>query len=344
MARSKRPISARAAPLKVIRPVPLESSTRSDRAFGRRCILAAAILWSLSGAFAKGLTDLDGGTIAFYRGLFAGLALLPIVRPIHWRFQPSMIPLMISFAAMTGLFLSAMKATTAANTIFLQYSSAIWAVPLSLLFLGERPDRRSLWSIAIASLGIVLIVALGGGGGPNDSLGIVLALGSGVAYAGVAVGFRRLRGVDAMWLSAVNNLGGALVLGAFLLAVSGSIARPTLPQAGALFLFGIVQMAIPYVLFARGLRDVPAPEAGLIALIEPLLNPLWVLLFIGERPADATLIGGAFLLAGVALRYVPLTRSRPTNLPADRDGTLLNPSRPTAPNDLGPPDRPPSGP
>lgn len=305
--------------------MPPESSSQSDRAFGRRCIVAAAVLWSLSGVFTKGLTGLDGGSIAFYRGLFAGLVLLPMVRPSKWQFRRSMIPLLIAFGAMTGLFIGAMKATTAANTIFLQYSSAIWAVPLSLLLLKERPDRRSLWSIGVAGFGILLIVVLGGGGGPNDPLGIALALGSGVAYATVAVGLRSLRGLDPMWLSAVNNLGGAVVVGCWLLAVSGAIPLPTAPQSAALFLFGVVQMAIPYVLFARGLRDVPAPEAGLIALIEPLLNPLWVFLFIGERPEEATLIGGAFLLAGVTLRYVPIRGRRPTitpSPPGDRTGPL----------------------
>ncbi len=291
--------------------MPLESSSRSDRAFGRRCILAAAVLWSLSGVFTKSLAGLDAGTIAFFRGLFAGLALLPLVRRANMQLRAPMIPLVITFAAMTGLFIAAMKATTAANTIFLQYSSSLWAVPLSLVFLREWPDRRSLWCIGVAAFGIALIVVRGGGGGPNDSLGIAMALGSGVGYAGVAVGLRSLRGLDPMWLSSVNNLGGALVLGLVLLMVSGSIPLPTWPQAGALLLFGIVQMAIPYVLFARGLRDVPAPEAGLIALVEPLLNPLWVLLIIGEAPNEPTLTGGAFLLAGVALRYLPLRRPRP---------------------------------
>jgi drug/metabolite transporter (DMT)-like permease len=67
-------------------------------------------------------------------------------------------------------------------------------------------------------------------------------------------------------------------------------------------------MALPYVLFARGLRDISTAEAGLIALIEPILNPVWVVLVVGERPAAATLAGGALLLLGVACRYLPAPR------------------------------------
>ena len=64
-------------------------------------------------------------------------------------------------------------------------------------------------------------------------------------------------------------------------------------------------MAIPYALFARGLREIGAPEAGLIGLVEPILNPIWVVLFVHERPAGPTVIGGLFLLAGLAYRYWP---------------------------------------
>lgn len=309
--------------------MPPESSTPADRASGRRCIVAAAVLWSLSGVITKALTGLDGGSIAFYRGLFAGLSLLPLVRASNRTFRASMIPLMVGFGAMTGLYIGAIKATTAANAIFLQYSAPFWAVPLSLLILRERPDRRSLWGIAVAVLGIALIVVLGGGGGPNDPLGIAMGLGSGLMFAVVGVGLRSFRGLDPMWLSSVNNLGGAVVLGAWLLASSGSIPIPTAPQAGILFGFGVIQMAIPYVLFARGLRHVPAPEASLIALIEPILNPIWVMLFIREYPDWPTWVGGSFLLAGVVLRYVPTGRRRPIPVPpprAEENGTPAPPA------------------
>jgi drug/metabolite transporter (DMT)-like permease len=276
------------------------------RATGRKCILAAAALWSLGGVMTRALGDLDGPTIALYRGIFAGLALLPLVPCSRWSFRPGMIPLVVVFGGMTGLFITAITQTTAANAIFLQYSSAVWTIPLSLLLLRERPDRRDLMGSAVAAVGIGLIVLLNRGlGGPNDRLGIGLALGSGLCYAAVAVGIRVLRSADPIWLSVVNNLGGGLVLGAGLLVFRGSIPVPTAGQLAVLLVFGLVQMAIPYALFARGLREVSAPEAGLISLVEPVLSPLWVLVFFGEVPEASTWLGGALLLAGVALRYAP---------------------------------------
>ncbi|HEX8199183.1 MAG TPA: DMT family transporter, partial [Isosphaeraceae bacterium] len=219
------------------------------RAFGRRCVLGAAALWSLSGVIVKALSGLDGATIAFYRGLFAGLALLPVVPRSRWAVRPVMLLTIPLFAAMTGLFLAAVRATTAANAIFLQNTAAFWMVPASALLLREPPDRRSLAGIGLAAVGVAAIV-LYGYRGPQERPGIALALGSGVAYAGVVVGMRGLRALDPIWLSAVNNLGGALVQGAWIAATSGSIPRPGPGQLVVLVAFGVVQMAIPYALFA----------------------------------------------------------------------------------------------
>ena len=279
-----------------------------EAATGRRDILAAATLWSLSGVVAKGIS-IDAGSIAFYRSLFAGLFLLAIVPGRCRVVRPVMIPLGLAFGAMIGMYLASVKATTAANAIFLQCTATFWVVPLGLIFLRERPDRRSIAGIALASLGVVAIVGFSHGGLAGESRGIALGLGSGVAYALVMVGMRGLRDLDPRWLSASNNLAGALTLGVWIVATGGTIAVPTPGLTVLLIGFGVIQMAIPYALFARGLRDVGAAEAGILGLIEPVLNPIWVVLFHGEAPARATVVGGGLLLGGVAIRYWP---TRPT--------------------------------
>ncbi len=274
-------------------------------------VLAAAVFWSFGGLFAKSLS-LDPLTIAFYRGLFAGLVLLPLVPRSRRVLRPSLIPLVINFGVMTGMYLAAMKTTTAANAIFLQCTSTLWTIPLGFLFLGDRPDRRAVAGIALASIGIGAIVFYGYDGRPNEGLGIALGLLSGIGYAIAAVGLRGLRELDPIWLSAVNNLGGSLTLGLWLVLTRGSIIVPSVPHTLMLVAFGVVQMAIPYALFARGLREINASEASLIGLLEPTLNPLWVVLFNGERPAPATLVGGLFLLSGVAVRFLPRPRTQET--------------------------------
>lgn len=271
---------------------------------GRLFVLAAATLWSLGGVFAKYL-GLDGLTVACYRSLFAGLVLLPFVPAARRVFRPALLPLGLAFGVMTGFYLSAMMATTAANAIFLQCTATIWTIPLSVLLLGEPPDRRSVFGIGLAAVGIVSIVFYGYDGRPNEGWGIACGLASGFGYAGVVVGLRGFRDLDPIWLSAVNNLAAAVTLGLWIVVTRGTIVVPPPNSLLLLVAFGTIQMAIPYVLFSRGLQDIGAPEAGLLGLLEPVLAPVWVFLVIGERPAYPTLIGGLFLLAGVACRYWP---------------------------------------
>jgi len=271
---------------------------------GRLCILAAAVLWSTGGVISKSL-ELDSLTIAFYRGLFAGLALLPFVPRQRWAFRPVMLPLGVVFGAMVAFFLGAVKTTTSANAIFLQCTSTFWVVPLSAIFLHEQPDRRARVSIALAMVGIVAIVGWGYDGRPNEWQGIILGLASGITYACIAVSLRGLRDLDPIWLSALLNLLGSVALGFWAWASGQGLGSPTRLQILVLIGFGVFQMAIPYALFARGLHEIGAPEAGLIGLVEPILNPIWVVLIVHEWPAGPTIIGGLFLLGGLVYRYWP---------------------------------------
>ena len=286
-----------------------DDARRAAHRRGLRDVVLASILWSLSGIFTK-FIDLDSQSIAVYRGLFAGLTLLPFVPRSRWAFRWQMLPMFLVFGAMTGMYLAAVKLTTAANAILLQCTATFWMVPLSFLLLREKPDLRVAFGIGLATLGVGIIVTQGRNGQPGEGLGIVLGLASGVAYAIVATGLRGFRDLDPVWLSGINNLGGAAALSLWIWGQGGTIPLPSSAgQAGMLVVFGAVQMAIPYALFARGLRVLSAPEAGLLGLLEPILNPIWVALFHGEVPAGATIKGGAFLLSGLVCRYLPTPAS-----------------------------------
>ncbi len=273
---------------------------------GRLAVVAAALCWSLGGVVVKSdaLQSLDPLSIAVYRSLFAGLALLPFVRPSRWRLPPVLILAAVVFGLMIGLYLVSMRTTTAANAIFLMCSASLWLVPLGALVLRERPGRRAVTSVLLALPGIAAIALFGHGQTPAEWTGVGLGLASGLLYAVTMVLMRRLRGLDALWLSAVNNLGGALTLAALTLASGRTIAQPDVHQALVLAGFGIIQMAIPYALFAVGLHAIGVVEAGLIALLEPILNPIWVAVGTGELPHLATVLGGLSLLAAVAWQYL----------------------------------------
>src|SRR5262249_40544494 len=129
---------------------------------------------------------------------------------------------------------------------------------------------------------------------------------SGLAYAGVLICLRVLRGVSSRWLTVWNHLWGGLVLAPFLVLLQ----PPTLSQFVVLFLYGSLQMGLAYWLVARGLRVATPQEAGTIMLLEPILNPLWAYLVSPktEAPDVWTLVGGAVIVGALAYRYWPVRR------------------------------------
>jgi drug/metabolite transporter, DME family len=150
----------------------------------------------------------------------------------------------------------------------------------------------------------VAIIASDSAGEP-EMAGVLLALLSGVLFAVYMVNLQRTQEVHVVYLTWINNLVCAL-----LLAVNSRLAL-SLDQAIILAVMGTVQLGMPYFLFSKGLRCVPLQEASLIALIEPVLNPLWVALVVGEIPSAATLTGGALIVLGLGARYLWPLSSKP---------------------------------
>jgi drug/metabolite transporter (DMT)-like permease len=290
------------------------SVVAESRAHGRLLILVAAVLWSTSGMFTRFLREptplglnepqLSPLQIAAARVLFAGLAMLPLVRPADVRFRPTTLLTALTFAALNALFITAIALGSAANAILLQYTAPMWLYLAGVCFLGEPADRRGALAVLLGMAGIGVIVA--GGWAGDQMLVVLLGLGAGVAYAGVVLGLRAQRDASPYWLTAVNHLFGGLVLLPFVWA----LGLPSWPQLGWLALFGTLQMGLPYLLMARGLRTVSPQEAGTLTLVEPLLNPLWAYLVSPEkdRPTVYVLVGGLFILGALVYRYWPARR------------------------------------
>jgi DME family drug/metabolite transporter len=267
---------------------------------GRLLVFTAAVMWSTSGMLGK-LIDLPGPTMACFRALFAGLILIPFLRRRSITFRPAMLGSVACFATMNVCYVTSITLTTAANAIFLQYTAPGWMFLASVFVLREPLDRRSLVSLLIGLAGIALIVW---GTWQEASLGVVLGLISGVAYGGVAVFLRVLRDENPLWLTVLNHLVSGLLLLPFVLR-QGEVALNAVSawQWIGLAVFGVAQMAVPYVLFSRALSVVTPQEAGLITLLEPVLNPVLAWLAVGEVPSNITLVGGAIIMCGLIWRY-----------------------------------------
>ena len=271
---------------------------------GRLWIVAAALLWSTGGFFAKAPIFLAweeaarGPLIAFWRSVFAALVLLPVVRRPRWR--PGLASLGIVFPAMNVTYMSAVALTTAANAIWLQSTAPWWVFLISVLVLREPVVRRELVPLAFAVAGVGMILAIEVYG--QRGVGVFLGVSSGVLFATVVVLLQHLRDENSAWLIALcHGLTAAMLLP----WVVYYGVWPTTAQLLVLAAFGAVQMAIPYILLNQALRSISSQEAVLICLIEPVLNPILVLVW-GERPAWWTIAGAAFILLGLLLRYTLL--------------------------------------
>jgi drug/metabolite transporter, DME family len=287
---------------------PLHAQT--SKLAGRLQVLAAAVLWSSGGLFGKAPiftdwpADMRGPLQAFWRALFAALVLWPLVRRPRWR--RGLVPLTMAFTGMNISYLSALALTTAANAIWLQSTAPWWVFLIGVVLLRETVDRRDLIPLVFGFVGVGTILLFEVQG--QESMGVAMGVTSGICYAIVVVCMRRLRDENPAWLVALNHSVAVAVLLPWVIRAG---CWPSVGQLAVLACFGVIQMAIPYVLLLRGLRGISSQETVAIGLAEPILLPLWVYLVWGETPASWTLAGATLILVGLLLRYVVLELWQP---------------------------------
>jgi drug/metabolite transporter (DMT)-like permease len=248
-------------------------------------VAGAALLWSTAGVGIKAIDD-PPLKVVFFRSAVAAVVLLLHFRP-RLRITPGFLAGLGCYAACLITFVTATKWTTAANAIFLQYTGVIWVLLLSPLVLKEPLRARDAAAIAVAFAGMALFFF--GRFDARGRAGDAVALLSGLFFAGLILSLRRERGVGAEAVVAWGNVVTAL-------------AVLTERSAGVYLFLGVFQLAGAYALFVQGIRHVTATEASLIGMLEPIANPLWVFLFLGEKPALISLIGGTVVLGAIAWR------------------------------------------
>lgn len=293
-----------------------KDTAKADLGRYRAALLLAAVLWSVGGVAIKLLTGPGAWQstalgITFYRSLFAALCLLPLLRGRTLPRLGDTLVAVVIYTTLLSLYVAATQGTTAANAIFLQYTAPLYALLFGAWLFREPFRRADLWALAGAMVGIAVLFLGNFKGGERAPL--FMGLGSGAMFGLFMLWLRRMRYADPVAVTASNNAGVALVAGLALLvirpgelsliprAVSGESALWA--AAGLLVLLGCIQIALPYVLFSYGLKRVSSVEASLLALIEPVLNPIWVALVVGELPTAATVAGGGLILLALAARY-----------------------------------------
>ena len=278
-------------------------------------VLIAVFLWSTGGLFIK-LTDgqLDAYQVTFFRSLFAAVTVLILTRKDGLKINAFGIFTSVIYAALLFLFVWATKKTTAANAIFLQYTAPIYILALAPFVIGEKFRFRDLVTVVIVLAGMSLFFV--GQLRLEDYQGNIAALGSGVLL-GLYIMLLRHPKADGF------NPAIAVIYGNFLLAVvtlpSGIDAVPVMGPMDwfAVTFLGIFQIGISYILFIKGVRGGTRPlDASLIGFIEPLLNPVWVFIFVGERPSQWALLGGAIIITAIAAHSIRQYAGKKQVIPA----------------------------
>lgn len=261
---------------------------------GIAAVMSSAVLWSTAGIFIK-LLDWNPILIAGSRSLVASLVLLAFIGRPRFSFSLPQIGAAVSYAANMLLFVVANKTTTAANAVLLMYTAPIFAAVFGLVLIKERPSAAQWVGLAVVIAGIVVFfsdhIAAG------QAIGNILAVGSGLAFGLFSVFMRMQKDGSPLESSLLANIIMALIgLGA-----AAFVPLPRLAPASitAVLLLGVVQLGFASVFFSIGIKRVTAMQSMLIAMLEPILNPVWVFLFAGEKPSVNALVGGSLIIAAI---------------------------------------------
>jgi len=260
-------------------------------------VVGAAVLWSTGGLFIKAI-QLSAFELSFGRSLLAAITIAIFTRREGFGINKISAVTSILYAALIILFVLATKLTTAANAIFLQYTAPVYVLLLEPVFYKEKFRGRDFITVALCLGGMTLFFV--GKLRPQDVSGNLLALASGVAFALFVLLMRHSKARDVNRASSAiygNLIAVAICMPWFLGAAKRGISAT---DFACIAYLGIVQIGFAYLLFtlamARGVRSL---DAGIIGYIEPVLNPVWVFLFIGERPSGWAMIGGLIIVASV---------------------------------------------
>jgi drug/metabolite transporter (DMT)-like permease len=306
----------------------------SERRTGALLVVAAATLWSTGGVGVK-VAVAEPMVIAGLRSVFALVFTCVVLafglrrggadvvwallrRPLVWGAAASYALMVLSFVVATRL-------TTAANAVFIQYTAPVYVAVLGGPLLGERITKRDLGAVAACVVGMGL--AFGGELGGGRAAGNALAVLSSFGFAGLPLLLRldqrRLlakTGDDRRDEEATRIAGHAPLLTislgnaiAALVALPAIVAHPIAGESAAatwvvLVALGFFQIGLPYVLYSVAVRRLRALESSLLATIEPVLSPVWVVLATGEVPSALALAGGAIIVVAVAAQGIAASR------------------------------------
>jgi drug/metabolite transporter (DMT)-like permease len=270
----------------------METDSKSGHIRAVGFLVITAVFWSFGGLLIK-LISWNPMAIAGGRSILAAAVMLFVVRRHQLNYSFDQLGGAVCYAVNVVLFVVATKMTTAANAIFLQYTAPVYVAILGAYFLKEKVTGLEWLTVAAAIFGMAmfffdrLTFANYGGNG--------LAILAGVAFAGMIIFMRRQKNEFPLGSIFLGNILAVIVCSPFMFGQAPD-------KAGwlALAALGIVQLGLSYILYSIAIKRVTALEGIMVPVIEPVLNPVWVFLFFGERPGRWAVPGGIIILAAAA--------------------------------------------
>lgn len=257
-------------------------------------LILASVLWSTGGLLIKWV-DWNAPAIAGTRSAIAAVVMLAYLRKPPGKIKGDKLIGAMFYAATLICFVTANKLTTAANAILLQFTSPIWIALLSGWILKEKVHRYDWATIAVVFGGMTLFFVDSIGGG--QLIGNGVAVMSGLFFAGLVVFMKKQNDGSPVEVTFYGNILTAIICLPFMLH-----GMPTGKGLIALIILGVFQIGVAYILYAEAVKHLSAIECILIPVIEPLLNPIWVMLGTGETPSMFAVLGGAIVMVAVIAR------------------------------------------
>ena len=275
------------------------------RSGGAGCVFLASVLFSIGGLCMK-LIPWSALAINGARNLLGSVVLglyLLVTRPrLRWS-----LPVVIgalSTMSVTTTFALANKLTTAANAIVLQFTAPVFVILLMALLFRVKPTRLDVLTCALVFFGVGLFFVDGLRAG--HLAGDLIAVLSGVCYAGVFM-MNTAKGADAVSSCFLGQLAAGLLFTPLCLRETDFSA----PVLATVLVLGIFQVGLAYLLLSVGIRRTGAVAASLITGLEPIMNPIWVALFYGERISGLAILGAVIVIGAIVLYNVRRVMARP---------------------------------
>lgn len=273
---------------------------KKDRYKGIILAAIASSMWSTGGIFVK-LVDWNPVSIAGMRSLVAALVMLAYIKkPKLTKSKPQILGAIATCTTML-FFIMANKLTTSANAILLQYTAPIFVAILGVWILKEKIRWYDTASIIVVFLGMLLFfidnVNIG------NTLGNIIAILSGFSLACMTISLRLQKDGSAMDTTFFGNILTFIIAIPFIFS-----SLPDMKSLIIIIIMGVFQLGIPYIFYVQSTKYLTALEAILITVMEPLLNPLWVYLFAGEKPGTYAIVGGIVVIVTVMLRGIYVSK------------------------------------